>query len=174
MLRFLSICLMSLALVGCGPSAKERKEAIARSVAVRFTPLSPTTVDRDGEWFEYSAQVTNGSNGTIWIQRIATPKAVSSYLTDRNPEALCYEVQKHRNGTLWMDANHGLNGTQRESVTIEPGQTKEFRVPIRVSDATFRDSGSVRIAIWVYSGKKGSDEAQLKSNEVPFPPTTGA
>jgi len=100
-----------VALFGCGSSAKERKEAIVRSVLVRLTPLDPTTVDRDGEWFEYSAHVRNGSKGTIWISRIATPKAVSSYLTDRNPEALCYEVQKHRNGKLWMDANHGLTGT---------------------------------------------------------------
>jgi len=100
-----------VALFGCGSSAKERKEAIVRSVLVRLTPLDSTTVDRDGEWFEYSAHVRNGSKGTIWISRIATPKAVSSYLTDRNPEALCYEVQKHRNGKLWMDANHGLTGT---------------------------------------------------------------
>jgi hypothetical protein len=158
----------------CGEAVAQYGEAPQERVEIRLSEVGETTVPKTwGRFYNYDVQIVNNLPHSIFLLRMENLKAVSDYIKERNPQAMCYHVESVSSEKAWSDAMHGLQviyGKGDVTFELKSKQSISFRIPVRLDDDAFKGAHKMRVAVKVSEKAGDTPKVKVPSNALPFPP----
>lgn len=111
---------------------------------------------------DWQIRLTNTSSLPRWVAAVSQ-KTTSTYLVKRNPKQVSYLVLE-KSGERWSDTQMGWStmiGPKDTWITIEPGESFEFVVPI--FDRFKADPAKVRLSFKIATNLEKKDVKTLLS-----------
>jgi murein L,D-transpeptidase YcbB/YkuD len=141
---------------------EDRGGSVAGVTLTRVSVNRNKLEDRNLTVSDWKIRLTNTSPLPRWVATVAQ-KSPSTYLVKRNPKQVSYLVLEKR-GEDWSDSQTGWStviGPKNSWITIEPGESFEFTVPI--PDRFKTDPATVRLSLQVATDPEKKDVKTLLS-----------